>query len=113
MSSKYGLKVSPEVKKYFKKLRDRALKDKFKDAVTQIQLNPYEIGEAKLGDLAGIYGYDIKHKGTDFEIAYTIQKDEDGNLVLVILAGTREQFYRELKRYMKGSKIHKKWKTFC
>jgi len=34
------------------------------------------------------------------EIAYKIY-EEKGRLVLVILAGTRENFYEELKRYLK------------
>jgi mRNA interferase RelE/StbE len=49
------------------------------------------------GDLAGVYGYDIKHNGINYEIAYSIQEDDEGNIALVILAGTREQYYKELK----------------
>lgn len=106
--SSYSLKVSSPAEKFIKKLKDKPLKEKFKEAIKQIQLNPYEVGEVKTGDLAGIYGYDIYHSGANYEIAYTVQADYEGNMVLVILAGTREQFYQELKRYIKSSKIHKK-----
>ncbi|WP_132220999.1 type II toxin-antitoxin system RelE/ParE family toxin [Laceyella sacchari] len=30
--------------------------------------HPY-VGEAKTGDLAGVYGYDIKYKGISYELA--------------------------------------------
>jgi mRNA interferase RelE/StbE len=105
---KYDLIPSAATEKFIKKLKDKPLKQKFKDAFREIQLDPHTVGEQKKGDLAGIYGYDIYHNGTNYEISYSIQEDEEGNLVLVILAGTREQFYQELKRYIKASsKIHK------
>jgi len=44
------------------------------------------------GDLSGVK--------TNYELAYTIF-EEDDETVVVILAGTRENFYEELKRYMK------------
>ena len=64
-----------------------------------IQNDPYT-GEAKVGDLAGVYGFDVFYNRTNYEIAYRIY-EENGQLVVVILAGTRENFYQELKRYMK------------
>lgn len=106
--TKYDLITSPATEKFIKRLKEKPLKQKFKEAFIEIQLNPYMVGEPKKGDLAGIFGYDIYHNGTNYEIAYCIQEDEKGNLVLIILAGTREQFYQELKRYIKTSKIHKR-----
>lgn len=57
-------------------------------------------GELKKGDLAGIYGYDVFYNKTNYEISYKIY-EEDGKIVVVILAGTRENFYEELKKYLK------------
>jgi mRNA interferase RelE/StbE len=37
----------------------------------------------------------------NYELAYTILEENDYTVV-VILAGTRENFYEELKRYMKN-----------
>jgi len=72
---------------------------KYKEALRLIQVNPY-IGKAKRGDLSGIYGYDVYYNKTNYEIAYSIF-EIDGNKVVVLLAGTRENFYEELKRLVK------------
>jgi hypothetical protein len=93
----------PGAAKFLKKLKEKALKLKFQKAMDLICENP-EIGEMKTGDLSGIFGYDIFHAGVNYELAYTII-EQDGKTVAVILAGTRENFYEELKRYMKNRKI--------
>ena len=90
----------PMAEKYFKKLKDKHLKIAFKKAVTSIRENP-EIGKAKTGDLSGIYSLDIYCDRTNYELAYRIYEDENGDMVVIIMAGTRENFYKELKRYMK------------
>lgn len=58
------------------------------------------IGEAKAGDLKGLYSLDIYYNHTNYELAYRISKLENGNIVVIIMAGTRENFYKELKRYL-------------
>jgi mRNA interferase RelE/StbE len=83
--------------KYFKKIREKGLKDAFKNALSKIADNPY-CGEAKQGDLTGVFGYDVYYNRTNYEIAYQIIED-DGKLIVVIMVGTRENFYDELKRY--------------
>ena len=54
---------------------------------------------AETWDLAGIYGYDVFYNRTSYEIAYRIYEEAD-KIVVVIMAGTRENFYNELKRYL-------------
>ena len=95
----YRLKYSTASRKYFKKINEKGLKKSFENALKSIQENPY-IGKPKKGDLSGIYGYDLFYNKTNYEIAYKIY-EEKGKYVVVILAGTRENFYEELKRYMK------------
>lgn len=87
-------------KRYFKKLVEAPLKRTYFDAIQEIRNDP-SIGEQKLGDLAGILSYDVSYKGTNYEIAYRVEENDDGELVVVILAGSRENFYEELKRYLK------------
>lgn len=91
--------ILPPAARYLKKLKDKSLKNKFQAAIDQILKDPYW-GEPKTGDLSGIYCCDIFHNKTNYELAYTIVEEND-EIVVVILAGTRENFYEELKRYMK------------
>lgn len=79
---------------------DKALYEKVNEAIIAICENPY-IGEAKRGDLKGFYSLDVFHQSTNYEICYAIEEDDAGNLVAVILIGTRENFYTELKRYLR------------
>lgn len=94
--------ILPPAARYLKKIKEKPLKDKFQSAIGQILLNPY-YGEPKTGDLNGIYCCNIFYNKTNYELAYTII-EEDGETVVVILAGTRENFYTELKRYMQHPK---------
>ena len=87
-------RISPPASKYFKKLRDKRLKDLFKESIEEICKNPYA-GQLKKGDLSGIYGYDLYYQGTNYEIAYVIED----KIIVIIMAGTRENFYEQLKKY--------------
>ncbi|NLF46552.1 MAG: type II toxin-antitoxin system RelE/ParE family toxin [Syntrophomonadaceae bacterium] len=91
--------ILPPAARYLKKLKEKSLKDKFQAAIDQILKDPYW-GEPKTGDLSGIYCCDIFHNKTNYELAYTIVEEND-EIIVIIMAGTRENFYEELKRYMK------------
>lgn len=67
--------------KYFKKLKDEALKKIFKDAIINVRKNP-DIGQAKTGDLSGLYSLDIYHNRTNYELAYRISTLENGDMVV-------------------------------
>lgn len=90
---------TPVAEKYFKKLKDNGLKQAFKDAIISIRENP-EIGSAKVGDLSGLYCLDVYYR-SNYELAYRISTLENGDMVVIVMAGTRENFYKELKRYLK------------
>lgn len=94
----YELRYMPPAKKYFKKVRDKGLIAAYSEALQKISANPYA-GERKVGDLAGIYCVDVYFSKANYEVAYRII-EEDGRAVIVIMAGTRENFYQELRRYM-------------
>ena len=95
----YEILFSSAAERFFKKIKEKSLKSAYAKVFGDISANPY-IGQPKRGDLSGIYGLDVKYKGINYEIAYTISEVE-GKKVVVLLAGTRENFYEELKRYIK------------
>ena len=93
----------PPAAKYLKKLKDKSLKRLYEKAIREICMNP-DIGKPKHGDLEGVLGYDIYYNKINYELAYTIENrvnEESGETetVVIIMAGTRENFYDELKRY--------------
>ena len=48
----------PPAAKFLKKLKDKRLKGLYREAIDKIREDPM-VGEAKVGDLSGVYGYDI------------------------------------------------------
>ena len=93
------VQLLPPAAKFLKKLKDKKLKSLYKEAIEMI-CEDYSIGEEKTGDLAGMYGYDIYYNKTNYELAYRVRQLDD-LIIIVIMAGTRENFYEELKRYMR------------
>lgn len=89
----------PPAAKFIKKLRDKKLKNLYQAAVDKIR-EDYTVGEVKTGDLSGVYGYDIYYNKTNYELAYIVEYLENV-VVVVIMAGTRENFYDQLKQYMR------------
>lgn len=89
----------PPAARFIKKLKDKTLKTLFQNKVDEILSDP-TCGDAKGGDLSGVYCCDIFHNKINYELAYTLV-EEEGETVVVIMAGTRENFYEEIKRYFK------------
>jgi mRNA interferase RelE/StbE len=98
----YEVSYSKPAERYLKKIKDKPLLAAFKEAIDKLKANPY-IGTQKVGDLRGIYGYDVKYAGVNYELAYRIY-EKNNQFIVVILAGTRENFYEELKRLIIASK---------
>lgn len=97
------LRILPPAAKFFKKMKDKTLKGLYQKAIDKILEDPL-IGEEKAGDLKGIRGYDIYYNRTNYELAYTIEYvkregSDEADIVVMIMAGTRENFYEQLKRY--------------
>ena len=97
--------VLQPAEKYLKKLKDKKLKQLYKETIDAILANP-EIGEEKTGDLKGVRCCDIYYNKTNYELAYSIEyiqveDNSEPEVVVIILAGTRENFYEVLKRYWK------------
>lgn len=76
----------------YKKLHSNQKQD-VDDAVEIIVKTP-DIGEPKRGDLAGVYVYKFKINGQQTLLAY----EYDPNTRMLLLLGSHENFYRDLKR---------------
>lgn len=94
------VKFLPPAAKFLKKLKDKKLKALYQETIDKI-CEDHLAGELKTGDLAGVYGYDIYYNKTNYELAYTVEYVED-KVIVVIMAGTRENFYDQLKQYMRN-----------
>jgi mRNA interferase RelE/StbE len=97
----YPLIILPPAARFLKKLKEKPLKAAFQQAIDVIRADPYR-GELKTGDLSGVFGYDLYYNKTNYDLAYTIIEEGEATVV-VILAGTRENLYEELKGYMKNT----------
>lgn len=83
-----------QFKKEIKKLHPNQKKD-VDEAVRAIMKNP-DLGQPKVGDLAGIMVYKFKMINQLTSLAYTYQNQ---TIMLTLLAlGTHENFYRDLKK---------------
>jgi plasmid stabilization system protein ParE len=81
------------------KKQARPLQLIIEDEVEKIANNP-AIGEEKKGDIAGYRVHKFHLKGIQLLIAYLVQKEE----IIFFRIGPRENFYRELKRYLRETK---------
>jgi len=83
---------STSFRRAYKKLHPNQKAD-VDDAVAAIVVDP-TLGEAKKGDLAGIYVYKFQCVGQLYLLAY----EYDPSTRMLLLVGTHENFYRDLKR---------------
>ncbi|WP_294638653.1 type II toxin-antitoxin system RelE/ParE family toxin [uncultured Aquabacterium sp.] len=87
------LLVTPTFERTVKKLH-RQQKAALDDAVRAIASDP-DIGEAKVGDLAGVQVYKFKMINQLCLLAYRVL---DPQTIKLLMAGPHENFYRDLKR---------------
>jgi hypothetical protein len=93
----------------FVKKAHKPLRLAIEDEVESICQNP-TVGESKKGDLAGIRVHKFKFNRQEYLIAYRPPEVNQDNSSLSIefltidfyKVGSHENFYDELKRYMKG-----------
>ena len=94
---------------YIKKAR-KPLQLAIEDAVEEICRNP-AIGEAKVGDLAGIWVYKFRFNRQEYLMAYRppsqAQQEQTNEMEIEFLVidfyqvGSHENFYDTLKRYLR------------
>jgi len=90
--------VTPTFERAVKKLHRQQKVDL--DTAVRAIVGDTEIGEAKVGDLAGIRVYKFRMANQPRMLAYRVL-DEDS--VKLLTLGPHENFYRDLKRLETGS----------
>lgn len=93
------IKILPAAQRYLKKIKDKKLLQIFKDSVEMIRDNP-TVGQLKTGDLNGVYAYGFRYNKTEYRIAYKVEINANNTLTIIIMVGTHENFYNELKKYL-------------
>ena len=83
-------------------MKDKKLKNLFAEAVKKICENP-EVGEEKTGDLQGVRCVDIFYNKTNYELAYIVEFVDNEEVIVILMAGKRENFYDALKNYKKST----------
>ena len=85
----------PAFRKFVKK-QNKAFQLVIEDEIERIGKDS-TIGEEKRGDLSGFRVHKFKFRGEQYLIAYKFQSSG----IIFYMIGTHENFYRDLKRYLK------------
>lgn len=97
---KYYIKLSPKLIKDLKNIKNLQFKRKVVNIIYhKIAVDPYLCWPEGHG-LPGIRCWKFTQSGTYYRIAYSIRSHE---IILVLMAGAHEEFYKRLKRYLKNS----------
>ncbi|MBI4823690.1 MAG: type II toxin-antitoxin system RelE/ParE family toxin [Nitrospirae bacterium] len=80
----------------FVKKQSRPLQLVIEDETEKIKRAP-EVGEAKKGDLTGLCVHKFKFKKQEYLMAYRVKSD----YLIMYMVDTHENFYRNLKRYIR------------
>lgn len=92
------VKTTPNFDKLTKKLHKNQL-IVLEETIRVIINNP-TIGEEKTGDLQGVRVYKFKSLKQLILLAYSIVNEE---IILLLSYGSHQNFYEDLKRYLKNS----------
>jgi hypothetical protein len=90
---------------FVKKQKNRALKAAIEDEIDSICSDP-AIGEAKVGDLSNIFIHKFSFKKQQYLIAYSfeekIESSQDESAISFYQIGSHENFYEDLKIYLRS-----------
>ena len=92
----YKVSITKKAKKQYKNL-DQHIKKKIKENLHRLEETPHK-GFTLSGKYSDLRYIKFTINGVGYRAVYDISDDE--NLVLVIFLGTRENFYKELRRFL-------------
>jgi len=94
---KYDVYLTPRAKKQYKKF-DVHMRHEIRTKLSELEQDPSDKGSLLHGIGEGLRKIRISHAGVQYRAVYDVTKKKKE--VLVIFIGTRENFYRELRRFL-------------
>ena len=92
----YQITYANQLKKDFKRVDKQAMLALKTKHLPVIVNDPYGVGERLTGSLHIFWVYKFHYQGVHFRVAYQIIQEK--LLIILVQFGTRENFYKELKR---------------
>ncbi len=94
---RYEVYLSPRAKKQYERL-DNHIRRKIKTELLELEDEPYGKGFSLLRLGTELRYIKISHAGVQYRAVYDIS--EDKKEVLAIFIGSRENFYKELRKFL-------------
>jgi mRNA-degrading endonuclease RelE of RelBE toxin-antitoxin system len=94
---KYDVFLSSRAKKQFKRF-DAHIRHKIKTELLELEENPPEKGSLLQGVSHGLRYIKFFHAGVQYRAVYDMENEKKE--VLVMFIGSRENFYKELRRFL-------------
>jgi len=94
---KYDVCLTRRATKQYERL-DAHIRNKIRTELIELEQNPHEKGNLFQGLRPKLRYMKIVHAGVQYRAVYDIAKDKKE--VLVIFIGSRENFYKELRRFL-------------
>ena len=93
---KYEIFLAPRARKQYERL-DKHIRDEIESRLWELEDKPYEKGSPLKGLKIELRYLKISHAGVQYRAIYDIENNKEE--VLVIFLGSRENFYKELRRF--------------
>ena len=93
----YEIFLAPRAKKQYENF-DRHIRDEIRSQLLSLEHEPYDKGNIIKGHKSELRYIKIAHTGVQYRAVFDIERDK--NEVSIVFVGSRENFYKELRRFM-------------
>ncbi|MEA3355989.1 MAG: type II toxin-antitoxin system mRNA interferase toxin, RelE/StbE family [Candidatus Bipolaricaulota bacterium] len=97
----YRIETYSRVKRDLKRLDKRLQEQILEEHYPNIEADPYRAYSLS-HEFKGLWSYHISYRRSNYRIVYEIYPQD--RIVLVIMIGSREGFYKALRRRIKGAR---------
>ena len=95
---KYEIFLAPRAKKQYEQL-DLHISKKIKTLLSELEDEPYNKGKPLKGLSTELHYIKLSHAGVQYRAVYDIDKKRKE--VLIVFLGSRKNFYKELRRFIR------------